>query len=442
MPSQSTSHSRRAKKCYRCGKLINVGKEHFFLKRPFCSQSCLFKEALHDFRIKIPLKWPPFFGHSKDHWISIADLLHIVEFVVIIVLMVFVLHLASTVRSLKQARPVTAISPQTSSTPDTAFYTNPLDAMVLSNHIDIEGKAGNDLIISLKVNDELAAVTLPEKGRFMFQDIKLRYGENDLLIRAVDPEGETVVLERIKTSYGSPRLDYLARDLRRGIKEKAKVALTFDGGAGNHATTAILDHLLEKNLNCTMFLTGRFIQRYPELVTRMIDDGHEIGNHTWSHPHLTTFAENRKHSTHPDMSRQELHEQLQKTARFFQQQTGHKMIPFWRAPFGEHNLQIRRWAAELGYAQVGWTFGNGESLDTMDWVADTSASYYHTAEEIMQNILQFEKKDPNGLNGGIILMHLDTQRRNDHPHEMLPALIDTLHQKGYEFVNISNMFNR
>ncbi|MBD3383988.1 polysaccharide deacetylase family protein [candidate division KSB1 bacterium] len=442
MPAKSKTNSRRAKRCYRCGKLIDAGKERFFLKRPFCGESCMIKESAHDFRLKVPLRWPPLFGSRKDHWISIADLLHVLEFIVIIILAVFVVRLSLTVKSLQQPQPVITTDTTPTTLADSVFYTNPLDAMVLRNHIDLEGEAGDHLIISLTVNDDLTAVTIPEKGKFTFRNIKLEYGKNILVIRALDPAGKTVVLERLETQFGSPRLDYLARDFTRGSRSKPKLALTFDGGAGNHATGPILDHLLEKNISCTMFLTGRFIQRYPDLVERMIQDGHQVANHTWSHPHLTTFYENRKHTTHPGISRQDLQKELNKTASRYYNQTGHKMSPFWRAPFGEHNLEIRRWAAEIGYTQVGWTLGHGESLDTMDWVADTTVSYYRTAEEIMQNILEFENKDPNGLNGGIILMHLDTQRNGDHAYEILPALIDTLRHKGYEFTTISKMFNR
>ena len=222
---------------------------------------------------------------------------------------------------------------------------------------------------------------------------------------------------------------------------KSKIALTFDGGAGNGSTQKILDYLKDKNVRCTMFLTGGFIKRYPALTRRIVEDGHEVGNHTWSHPHLTTFAMNRRHNTLPDISRERLHEELRKTADLFLKTTGRRMVPYWRAPFGEHNLQIRRWAAELGYRQVGWTFGhgNGENMDTLDWVVDSTAAGYMTSQQILQKILDFGKDDPSGANGSIILMHLDTQRRNDPVYEIIPTLIDSLRERGYKLVTVSEL---
>jgi peptidoglycan/xylan/chitin deacetylase (PgdA/CDA1 family) len=149
-------------------------------------------------------------------------------------------------------------------------------------------------------------------------------------------------------------------------------------------------------VRCTLFLTGKFMQHYPDLVKQMVKDGHEIGNHTWSHPHLTTFALNRRQDTLPEISREFLQTELNKTSDHFTALTKKKMAPFWRAPYGEHNLEIRRWAAELGLQQIGWTLGKGESLDTLDWVADTSVTYYRSADQILATLLAFGQKQPDG----------------------------------------------
>ena len=110
-------------------------------------------------------------------------------------------------------------------------------------------------------------------------------------------------------------------------------------------------------------------------------------------------------------------------------------------PVGEHNLQIRRWASELGYTQIGWTIGNGETMDTLDWVADTTSVSYKKPEAILEKILNFGQDTENKTNGGIILMHLDTQRTKDQPYEIIPSLIDSLQQRGYELVTVSELLN-
>ena len=313
------------------------------------------------------------------------------------------------------------------------------DAMILSNNIQIAGEAADSVIISLKVNGKIIAVTLPQDGRFAFNDISLGIGANEIVVLGMDTNGNTKILQKIETTYGSPRLSFLARDVTRGRTDRKEIALTFDGGAGNGATDAILEILREKECQCTMFLTGQYIQRYPDQVKQMLENGHEIGNHTWSHPHLTSFADNQQHDTLPTITREKLQEELAKTSMLFHKTTGRKMKPYWRAPFGEHNQQIRLWAAEFGYRQIGWTHGRGETMDSMDWVADTTASVYKSSTEILGKLLEFGNSSENGPNGAIVLMHLDTQRKTDPAHRIIPAFVDSMRARGYTFTNITNL---
>src|SRR3990170_4037126 len=91
------------------------------------------------------------------------------------------------------------------------------------------------------------------------------------------------------------------------------------------------------------------IERYPELVKKMAEDGHEIGNHTMTHPHLTTFEKNLKQQTLPGVDREFIIRQLKETAKIFRELTGKDMIPYWRAPYGEQNAEIRQWAYKAGF---------------------------------------------------------------------------------------------
>jgi len=85
--------------------------------------------------------------------------------------------------------------------------------------------------------------------------------------------------------------------LDNGATSKKLIALTFDGASHVNAVGAILDTLRSRNVKTTMFLTGGFIRKHPDLVQKIIADGHEVGNHTNSHPHLTAWATDRPH--HP-----------------------------------------------------------------------------------------------------------------------------------------------
>ena len=236
----------------------------------------------------------------------------------------------------------------------------------------------------------------------------------------------------------------MADDITRGDLTVREVAFTFDGGAEDNVAGEILDILWARKIQATMFLTGGFIRSHPDLVRRMVDEGHEVGNHTDAHPHLTTYEKNHRQQTLPNVTREFLVGQLRRAEESFHRLTGQAMAPYWRAPFGEHNAEIRAWAAEAGYRHISWTRGAGtaEDLDTRDWVADRSSRIYRSREEIATRILEFGHGRPEGINGGIILMHLGSNRKTDRPHEALPQLLRTLQSQGYRIVTISELLDR
>jgi peptidoglycan/xylan/chitin deacetylase (PgdA/CDA1 family) len=233
-------------------------------------------------------------------------------------------------------------------------------------------------------------------------------------------------------------------DIQRGDVSTRQIALTFDGGSEANVVGEILDSLRAANVRATMFLTGQFMRLHPDWVRRMVADGHEVANHTDTHPHLTTYAGNHRQRTLPIVTREFLNGQLRQAAESFRTITGKAMAPFWRAPYGEHNREIRAWAAGAGYRHVSWTQGVGtaEDLDTRDWVADRSSHIYRSREEIATRILEFGNGSPEGLSGGIVLMHLNSNRQTDRPHDGLPGLLKALQGQGYRLVTISELLQR
>ncbi len=263
------------------------------------------------------------------------------------------------------------------------------------------------------------------------------------MVQLMTPDGERTALEQISLKYNIPSFGFLSRPFNRGRADQKVIALTFDGGSENNVSEEILDYLQALNIRCTFFLTGEFVTRFPETVKRIVADGHEVANHTMHHPHLTTFGENGRHDTRPEINREVLQKELRNMALAFAKLTGKKVAPFWRAPYGEHNREIRAWAAELGYREVGWTVGsqNGENMDTRDWVAKPTDPGYRTAAEIREMILNFARQKPHGANGGIILMHMASHRKGDFPHRQLPEIVAGLRELGYRFVTISELVN-
>lgn len=212
-----------------------------------------------------------------------------------------------------------------------------------------------------------------------------------------------------------------------------RIALTFDGGADSSHAAELLDTLSELDLRATLFLTGRFIEREPGLVRRAVLAGHEVGNHTWSHPRLTTYAETRRHLTLPTVTRDWFVDELRRTETAYQAATGRPMAPLWRAPYGEENATLRAWALEEGYLHVRWSTLEGASLDSRDWVADEHSSLYMDSKAMVTRLLGFPH-----LEGGIVLMHLSTERAEPAWTD-LPRFVARLRERRIEPVRVSEL---
>ena len=219
-----------------------------------------------------------------------------------------------------------------------------------------------------------------------------------------------------------------------------KISITFDGGSNDSSAREILDVLKGKRVNTTFFLTASFIRSYPDIVRRMVAEGHEIGNHTFNHPHLTTYDINRIHMTLPEVNLDFIKRELDSTNKIFTKVTGKQMAPYWRAPYGEINKDILRWAAKAGYQHISWTVDRKtrESMDSLDWVADQSSTLYLSSKEIKDRLLAFADGNERAR-GGIVLMHLGSERKVDMVHNRLEDIIDSFLAKGYEIVPISTL---
>jgi peptidoglycan/xylan/chitin deacetylase (PgdA/CDA1 family) len=212
-----------------------------------------------------------------------------------------------------------------------------------------------------------------------------------------------------------------------------RIAITFDGNASSNRTAELLDLLQRQELEVTIFVTGQFIERHPSIIRRAVLSGHEVGNHTYSHPHLTTYAKNRRHRLLPDVTRESLQRELRRTEEAFAKATGRVMQPLWRSPYGEENRTLRGWALEVGFLHVRWSSLQGASLDSHDWVADEHSSLYKNSRTIMDRLIQFPK-----LEGGIILMHMATERE-EAPWKELPVFLDALDSRGLEPTTVTQL---
>jgi len=292
-------------------------------------------------------------------------------------------------------------------------------------------------IINIWQNDwPLVSQTILKSGNHRFP-VQLDYGKNDLRLAVWDARQKLVFGDQYEIIYRNPVVDILRRPIERGSAKYPRLSLTFDGGANASGANEILDALESRQIRTTIFLTGQFILNFPDLVRRMIKANHEIANHTFDHPHLTTYQKNGKHILLENVNRAFVQEQLLSTDSIFFSLTGEHLTPFWRAPFGEYNQQILDWAAECGYMHIRWTKG----YDSFDWVEDEKSPIYRSSQEVFEHIIDNDNNGGN-LNGAIVLMHLGSNRTQDSIYRIVPDLIDEFLSRGYTLVPISELINR
>lgn len=187
-----------------------------------------------------------------------------------------------------------------------------------------------------------------------------------------------------------------------------RVYLTFDAGYENGTTPKILDILKEQKVCATFFLVGDYLKKEPELVKRMVEEGHIIGNHTWSHPDLTK------------LSKEQYKEELEKFEDYYHKLTGKKLMKILRPPAGTFSERSLTIADELGYYNIFW------SLAYKDWEVDKQRGWEYAYNEVMKRIHP----------GAIILLHPVSKDNRD----ALEKIIVDLKAKGYEFAPITKLF--
>ena len=188
-------------------------------------------------------------------------------------------------------------------------------------------------------------------------------------------------------------------------KGQKKVSLTFDAAWGDEDAEEILGTLSKYGVKATFFMVGDWVRKYPELVKKLAEAGHDVANHSNKHPHVN------------NMSKEAIKKDIMDAHEAIKNVTG-KECYLYRPPYGEYNNTVLEAAKECNYHTIQW------DVDSIDWKG-------YDAPTIVNKVVNHKHLG----DGSIILLHNGAK----HTAEALPQIIEGLQGKGYEIVPISEL---
>ena len=187
-----------------------------------------------------------------------------------------------------------------------------------------------------------------------------------------------------------------------------KIYLTFDAGFENGNTPAILDALKKHNVKACFFLVGNYIETSPDLVLRMVEEGHTVGNHTYHHPDMSKIADEAS-----------FRQELTALEDAYRELTGQEMVKFYRPPQGKYSEQNLKMANDMGYHTFFW------SLAYVDWYTDKQPTREQAFDKLLTRIHP----------GAIVLLH-STSSTNA---QILDELLSKWEAAGYTFGTLEEL---
>lgn len=193
-----------------------------------------------------------------------------------------------------------------------------------------------------------------------------------------------------------------------GDTAQKKLYLTFDAGYENGNTEPILDALKKHKVKATFFVVGHYLETAPELVERMVEEGHTVGNHTYHHYDMSKISDKASFT-----------EEIQSVEEKYQEITGKEMVKYYRPPQGKYSLENLNMAKELGYHTFFW------SLAYVDWNQNAQPSHDDAFEKLMSRVHP----------GAIVLLH-NTSSTNA---EIMEELLTKWEAEGYSFGTLDEL---
>lgn len=193
-----------------------------------------------------------------------------------------------------------------------------------------------------------------------------------------------------------------------GDTSKKVIYLTFDCGYENGYTEKILDALKKHNAPAAFFVVGNMIEKAPDIICRMAEEGHIVGNHTFHHPDMSAISEQAA-----------FQKELDDLAALYRETTGQELPKFYRPPQGKYSEDNLKQAQALGYRTILW------SLAYVDWYVDDQP----TAEQAYAKLL------PRIHDGAIVLLHSTSKTNAD----ILDELLTKWEDMGYTFASLNDL---
>ncbi len=193
-------------------------------------------------------------------------------------------------------------------------------------------------------------------------------------------------------------------------KEKV-IYLTFDAGFENGNTEPILDALKKHDAKATFFVVGHYLETAPDLIKRMVEEGHTVGNHTYHHPDMSKISDKASFA-----------KEMQDVEALYQEITGEDMKLYYRPPQGKYSKVNLEMAKELGYHTFFW------SLAYVDWYQDDQPTHEEAYSKLLKRIHP----------GAVVLLHSTSQTNG----EIMDELLTKWEEMGYTFGTLDELVGK
>ena len=190
--------------------------------------------------------------------------------------------------------------------------------------------------------------------------------------------------------------------------EEKKLYLTFDCGYENGNTEAILEALKKHDVQATFFVVGHYLESAPDMVKKMVAEGHTVGNHTYHHPDMSKIGDEESFKKEMDA-----------VAECYREITGEEMVMYYRPPQGKFSFSNLQMAKDMGYKTFFW------SLAYVDWNVDKQPTHQEAFDKLLSRVHP----------GAIVLLH-NTSKTNG---EILDELLSKWKEMGYSFGTLKEL---